>query len=61
VVLVELAAPLAAHTASGGTLLASGIIAERADEVLAALLTDGFALVERVDDGEWASLRMVRA
>jgi ribosomal protein L11 methyltransferase len=59
-VLVELAAPLAAHAAPGGTLVASGIIEGRADEVLAALTAAGFTLVERLDDGEWVSLRLAR-
>ena len=57
-VLIELAAPLAGHTASGGTLLASGIIEPRADEVLAALLAAGFILETRLGDGEWVSLRL---
>jgi ribosomal protein L11 methyltransferase len=60
-VLVQLAGALAAHTARGGTLLASGIIAERGDEVAAALDAAGFAAEERLDDGEWISLRMRRA
>ncbi|MBA3688611.1 MAG: 50S ribosomal protein L11 methyltransferase [Chloroflexi bacterium] len=55
-VLIDLAEPLAAHTAPGGTLLASGIIEGRADEVLAALTAAGFVLESRVDDGEWVSL-----
>ena len=59
-VLVDLAAPLAGHTAPGGTLVASGIIEGRANEVLAALAAAGFTLVERLDDGEWVSLRMAR-
>jgi ribosomal protein L11 methyltransferase len=59
--LVQLAAPLAAHLAAGGTLLASGIIEGRADEVLTALTGAGLALEERLDDGEWVSLRMRRA
>jgi ribosomal protein L11 methyltransferase len=57
-VLVDLAVPLAAHTAAGGTLLASGIIESRAEEVLAALTAAGFALEGRLDDGEWVSLRL---
>jgi ribosomal protein L11 methyltransferase len=60
-VLVGLASPLAAHVARGGTLLASGIIAERGDEVRSALAAAGFTLEERLDDGEWVSLRMHRA
>ncbi|HEX2141342.1 MAG TPA: 50S ribosomal protein L11 methyltransferase [Candidatus Limnocylindria bacterium] len=59
-VLVRLAGPLAAHVAPSGTLVAGGIFAERAAEVLAALADAGFATAERLDDGEWVSLRMVR-
>jgi len=61
VVLVELAPRLAAHLEPGGTLLASGIINERAAEVLAALSAAGLLMDERIDDGEWVSLRMSRA
>ncbi|MEX0626457.1 MAG: 50S ribosomal protein L11 methyltransferase [Chloroflexota bacterium] len=57
-VLVDLAESLAAHTARGGTLLASGIIEGRAEEVLAALAGAGFSLENRLDDGEWVSLRL---
>jgi ribosomal protein L11 methyltransferase len=59
--LVELANPLAAHVERGGTLLASGIIATRADEVATALGAAGFTIAERLDDGEWVSLRAARA
>ncbi len=59
-VLIDLVQPLAAHTAPGGTLLASGIIETRADEVIAALVAGGYVLGERIDDGEWVSLRMSR-
>jgi ribosomal protein L11 methyltransferase len=58
--LVELTGSLAAHAAPGGTLLAGGIIEGRADEVLAALTSAGFALSERLDEGEWTSLRLRR-
>ena len=58
---MELAEPLAAHAEPGGTLLASGIIAPRVDEVAAALAGAGFAIAERLDDGEWVSLRATRA
>jgi ribosomal protein L11 methyltransferase len=60
-VLIELAPRLHAHTAAGGTLLASGIIAERGAEVEAALAAAGLACAERRTDGEWVSLRMGRA
>lgn len=59
-VLVELAPQLAAHVAPGGTLLASGIIEGRADEVLSELSSAGFVVEERLDDGEWVSLRLRR-
>jgi ribosomal protein L11 methyltransferase len=59
--LVELAERLAAHVERGGTLIASGIIAPRGDEVVPALEGAGLVLVERVDDGEWVSLHMRRA
>ena len=48
-VLIELAPRLAAHMAPGGTLLASGIIEERADEVEAALAAAGLQCAERRD------------
>jgi ribosomal protein L11 methyltransferase len=57
-VLIELAEPLAAHTAAGGTLLASGIMEDRADEVRDALDAAGFALEGRLDEGEWVSLEL---
>jgi ribosomal protein L11 methyltransferase len=59
-VLIDLAEPLAAHTAAGATLLASGIIEGRAGEVLAALTAEAFVLDHRLDDAEWVSLRMRR-
>jgi ribosomal protein L11 methyltransferase len=58
--LIDLAEPFAAHTAAGATLLASGIIESRADEVLAALTANAFVLDHRLDDGEWVSLRLRR-
>ncbi|HYN64100.1 MAG TPA: 50S ribosomal protein L11 methyltransferase [Candidatus Limnocylindrales bacterium] len=61
VVLVDLAPRLAVHLEPGGTLLASGIIMERGSEVVSALAAAGLALDERIDDGEWMSLRMSRA
>lgn len=60
-VLVELAPRLAAHVEPGGSLLASGIIAPRADEVIRALGDAGLSVETRRDDGEWVSLRLRRA
>ena len=60
-VLIDLAASLAAHTAPGGAIVASGIIDTRADEVLAALAATGFVVERRLEDGEWVSLQLHRA
>jgi ribosomal protein L11 methyltransferase len=59
-VLVELAGPLAAHLAPGGTLLASGIIEPRASAVEDAMGAAGLDVGERRLDGEWVSLRLER-
>jgi ribosomal protein L11 methyltransferase len=58
--LVRLAPGLVAHLGPGGALLASGIIAPRADEVLAAFAAQEMMAVGRLDDGEWVSLRLER-
>jgi ribosomal protein L11 methyltransferase len=55
-VLVALAADMAAALAPGGLLIASGIIAERKDEVVAAFAAAGLAPVERRQDGDWVAL-----
>lgn len=60
-VLVALAERLAAHLAPGGTLLASGIIEPRADEVIAAMTAAGLRVEDRREEGEWVSLRLVHA
>jgi len=52
-VLIQLAQALAANTSPGGTLIASGIIEPRGDEVLASLRAAGFELIDRLDDAEW--------
>jgi ribosomal protein L11 methyltransferase len=61
--LVGLADRLADHTAPGGCLIASGIIAPREAEVHGALTAAGFAVCERLpsEDGEWVTLRLERA
>jgi ribosomal protein L11 methyltransferase len=60
-VLIDLAPALAAHVAPRGILIAGGIIAPRADEVISALGVAGLGLEQRRDDGEWVSLRLVHA
>ena len=57
-VLIDLAPRLAAHLAPGGILLASGIIAPRAAEVVDAMEAAGLHIRARREDGEWLSLRL---
>lgn len=58
--LIDIAPALAASMAPGGTLIASGIIEPRADEVLASLDASGFHLIDRLEDGEWVSVLLDR-
>ena len=60
-ILVELAPRLEAHLAPSGVLVASGIIETRAAEVAAALRAAGLEPTDRLDDGDWVSLRLERA
>lgn len=52
-VLIDLAPELYAKLASGGTLLASGIIAERLDAVRDAFLAAGLEIEQELNDGDW--------
>lgn len=55
-VIRDLAADLARLTRPGGLLIASGIIADRAADVAAALSAAGFAIQEERADQEWRAL-----
>lgn len=55
-VLVELAPDLAAVLEPAGQLLASGIIAEREAEVVAAFQAAGLVIQRRVQAGDWVTL-----
>ncbi|MCL4500152.1 MAG: 50S ribosomal protein L11 methyltransferase [Chloroflexi bacterium] len=57
-VIIEMAPDLAAKVAPGGKLVASGIVQERAEEVLAALEETGLTLLQDRRDGEWVALVM---
>lgn len=59
-VLVELAGPLRAHLAPGGSLLASGIITGRAAAVRDAFAAAGLSIAAERHDGEWVSYRAER-
>jgi ribosomal protein L11 methyltransferase len=55
--LLELARPLAATVAPGGSLVASGIAAERTDEVVAALTAAHLQVRDLRERDGWAALR----
>lgn len=54
--IAELAPALAASLDAEGRLIASGIIADRAELVVTSLRENGLPLVERRNDGEWVAL-----
>ncbi len=54
--IVELMPGLVANLAADGTLIASGIIADRVEVVVASLHEHKLSLVERRDEGEWVVL-----
>ena len=60
-VLIPLAPVIPELLAPGGTLIYSGILLTKADEVTAALTAAGFKVTEKTDLGEWCSLRAERA
>jgi ribosomal protein L11 methyltransferase len=55
-VLILLANDIAAALAPGGTLISSGIIIDREDEVALALAAAGLTQIERRREGEWIAL-----
>ena len=59
-VLIPLAPLLRDETRDGGTLLASGIFADRETDVNAAFEDAGFRVEDRTTEGDWVGLRLVR-
>ncbi len=55
-VVIMLAAPAKAHLKPHGTLLCSGIIREREDDVCDALHAAGYVIVDVMKKGEWVCL-----
>lgn len=55
-VIIELASGLAASLLPSGTLIASGIIEEKADSVALALAAAGLHNIERRQEGDWVAL-----
>lgn len=59
-ILMRLAPSVGAHLNEGGDLIVSGIIAERADEVIAVFHAHGFRVAEERAEGDWRAFRMVK-
>ncbi|MGM0574631.1 MAG: 50S ribosomal protein L11 methyltransferase [Myxococcota bacterium] len=60
VILIDLADDLAAHTAAGGRLVLSGVLASQADEVLARFRQAGLVAAGVARRGEWVRLDLDR-
>ena len=60
-VLVPLAPVLRDEVRPGGTLLASGIFADRETEVAAAFQAAGLRVEDRTSEGDWVALQLRRA
>ena len=58
--LIELAPAMAAHCATGGLIILSGLLVVQAEAVNAAYLAAGFTLQDREDIGEWSTLVLRR-
>ena len=58
--LIELAPDMAAHLASGGLAILSGLLIEQADEIVEVYQAQGFDLQTREDLGEWSALTLRR-
>jgi ribosomal protein L11 methyltransferase len=58
--LIELAPQMAAHTAPGGHAILSGLLIAQAEAVTDAYTAQGFALIDRIEIGEWATLTLRR-
>ena len=52
----RLAADLVKVTLPGGQLVLSGIVQERADEVIEAFADEGAEVVDRIDKDDWVCL-----
>ena len=58
--LVDLAPSLAAALLPGGSLILAGLLADQAETVARAYRRQGLSLADRIDRGDWPTLRMVR-
>lgn len=58
--LIDLAPEMGGHVAVGGHVILSGLLIAQADDVIAAYDAVGFALTERREIGDWATLTLRR-
>ena len=58
--LIELAPDMAAHLASGGLAILSGLLIEQAEEIVEVYQAQGFDLQTREGLGEWSALTLRR-
>jgi ribosomal protein L11 methyltransferase len=58
--LIELAPSMAAHVASRGSVILSGLLVVQAEAVTKAYVSAGFNLQEQEDIGEWSTLVLTR-
>jgi len=58
--LIELAPALSAAMAPGGSLILAGLLDHQAEKVAAAYRRHGLRLADRLDRGEWPTLRLVK-
>ncbi|MDX3900689.1 MAG: 50S ribosomal protein L11 methyltransferase [Sphingobium sp.] len=56
--LIELAPSLCASVEEGGTIILAGLLNDQADAVLAAYRAQGMRLADRIDGGDWPTLRL---
>ena len=59
--LIDLAEDIADVLAPGGSVMLAGLLATQAETVIAAYVAHGFVLADRLDLGDWPTLRMVRS
>ena len=60
-VLMRLAKDIGKHLNKGGTIVLSGIIDSRLQEVEECYLSNGFKIIDRMSTDDWRALKLVRA
>ncbi len=55
-IIIRMTPDVGAYLNEGGVILASGIISERADDVVACFEEHGFRIIERAEDNDWCAL-----